>query len=526
MQEHVRVATLQYFIRPVADFDAFAAQVDGLITTAADYGVELLVFPEYFTLQLLTLGDVRRPMLQQVNALSERTPQLRELFTQHARKHDLFIVGGSMLERDTSGTLANVSYLFTPDGELGAQAKLHMTRFEREDWNLEGGHELRTFDTDIGRLGIAICYDVEFPEVAREHARQGAQLLVVPSCTDDRQGFLRVRHCAQARTIENQMYVIQSSTVGSLPQVPAVALNYGQASILTPSDFRFSRDGIAAEGIPNQEAMVIADVDLRALSDARGNGSVLPLIDSERRRHQPLQPSVQRLGKSDEGEARVRHTRASDFAGIIELTRKVYPEAKPWSVAQLESHLEMFPEGQFVAVTERGTIVGMSASLIVRWDDYEATADWKVFTEQGTFTNHDPARGRTLYGAEVMVDPEWQGRGVGRQLYDARQTLAMRLRLLRIRAGARLRGYAAFAKDMTPGDYVAAVVRGEQRDPTLSFQLRRGFRVIGLADGYLVNDPESQGHAALIEWLNPEVATPADYASQPQGDRAVRPKAK
>ena len=282
MQEHVRVATLQYFIRPVADFDAFAAQVDGLITTAADYGVELLVFPEYFTLQLLTLGDVRRPMLQQVNALSERTPQLRELFTQHARKHDLFIVGGSMLERDTSGTLANVSYLFTPDGELGAQAKLHMTRFEREDWNLEGGHELRTFDTDIGRLGIAICYDVEFPEVAREHARQGAQLLVVPSCTDDRQGFLRVRHCAQARTIENQMYVITSHTVGSLPMVPAVSLNYGQAAILTPSDFPFARDGILAEGIPNQETMVIAELEMGAIQRARSSGTVLPLLDSER----------------------------------------------------------------------------------------------------------------------------------------------------------------------------------------------------------------------------------------------------
>lgn len=520
MSDHVRVASLQYLIRPITDFAAFEAQVVGLVTTAADYGVQLLVFPEYFTLQLLTLSPDRRPMFQQVRSLADRTPVLREMFQGLARKHDLHIVGGTMLERDTTNdALFNVSHLFTPTGDIGSQVKLHMTRFEREEWNVDGGHELRTFDTELGRLGIAICYDVEFPEVAREHARQGAQVLVVPSCTDDRQAFLRVRHCAQARTIENQMYVVQSSTVGSLPQISAVALNYGQASILTPSDFRFGRDGIAAEGIPNQEAMVIADVDLRALGDLRGNGSVLPLIDSERRRHEPIRPSLQRLRALDEGEVHVRNTKASDFDAIIALTEQVYPSSVPWSKAQLAAHLEHFPEGQFVAVTERGSIVGMSASLIIRWDDYEATADWRSFTSAGTFANHDPLHGRTLYGAEVMVAPDQQGRGVGRLLYEARQALAVRLRLLRIRAGARLRGFSAFSEKSTPADYVAAVIRGDLHDATLSFQLRRGFRVIGLVSDYLRHDPESQGHAAIIEWLNPALATPADYAAQPRGER-------
>jgi len=123
---------------------------------------------------------------------------------------------------------------------------------------------------------------VEFPELARAAARQGAQILVCPSCTDERQGFLRVRYCAQARAIENSMFVVHSSTVGSLPMVPAVSLNYGQASILTPSDFSFARDGILAEGVVNQETMVIGDINIKTIMDARTSATVLPLRDSER----------------------------------------------------------------------------------------------------------------------------------------------------------------------------------------------------------------------------------------------------
>jgi predicted amidohydrolase len=127
---------------------------------------------------------------------------------------------------------------------------------------------------------VAICYDVEFPEIARAAARRGCDLLVVPSCTDDRQGFLRVRYCAQARAIENQMFVVHACTVGSLPMVPAVALNYGQASILTPSDFAFARDGIRAEGHVNTEMLVLADLDFEMLRESRETGTVLPLRDS------------------------------------------------------------------------------------------------------------------------------------------------------------------------------------------------------------------------------------------------------
>ncbi len=199
----------------------------------------------------------------------------------------------------------------------------------------------------------------------------------------------------------------------------------------------------------------------------------------------------------------VRNTREEDFEGVIALTRRVYPTSPPWTTAQLASHLSVFPEGQFVAVAD-GRVIGMAASLIVLWDDYEFGSDWRDFTDGGMFTNHDPERGRTLYGAEVMVDPERQGSGVGSRLYDARRALVKRLGLLRIRAGARLRGYHHHAAELSPAEYVARVERGELRDPTLSFQLHRGFRVVAVVTGYLRKDPESLGYAAVIEWLNPE----------------------
>jgi len=198
----------------------------------------------------------------------------------------------------------------------------------------------------------------------------------------------------------------------------------------------------------------------------------------------------------------IRLTRDTDFANIAALCRRVYPTAPPWSPHQLASHLQVFPEGQFVAV-EDSTIVGMASSLIVLWDDYSMDTAWSEFTARGLFTNHDPAAGRTLYGAEIMVDPARQGAGIGSRLYEARRELCVRLGLRRIRAGARLRGYHEVAGRMSPAEYVAAVERGTLTDPTLSFQLRRGFRVLAVVSGYLQHDPESLGYTAVIEWLNP-----------------------
>jgi GNAT superfamily N-acetyltransferase len=206
----------------------------------------------------------------------------------------------------------------------------------------------------------------------------------------------------------------------------------------------------------------------------------------------------------------VRTTQREDFGPIIELCEHVYAGSPPWRVEQLESHLKLFPEGQFVAVDQdSGEVLGMASSLIVLWADYELKGNWRTFTDNGMFTNHDP-QGRTLYGAEVLVNPAIQRRGVGSKLYQARFELTRRLGLLRIRAAARLRGYGRHANDMNAVEYVMKVVRGELKDPTLSFQLRHGFEVLAVVDSYLRNDDESRNYAAVIEWVNPEIATPDD----------------
>ncbi len=156
----------------------------------------------------------------------------------------------------------------------------------------------------------------------------------------------------------------------------------------------------------------------------------------------------------------------------------------------------------------------MAASLIVLWDDYEIMSSWRDLTDRGMFTNHDPERGRTLYGAEVMVRPASQSAGIGRKLYKARRDLAERLGLLRIRAGARLRGYHRFAGRLSAEDYVIKVIHGELRDPTLSFQLKHGFEVLAVVPDYLRHDEESLGFAALIEWINKKAAKAEHYAGR------------
>lgn len=208
----------------------------------------------------------------------------------------------------------------------------------------------------------------------------------------------------------------------------------------------------------------------------------------------------------------VRNTKEKDFDGIARLCGKVYPGTPSWGPPQLSSHLAVYPEGQFVAVEKAtGEIVGMAASLIINWEDYEFTDSWRDFTDAGLFTNHDPSNGRTLYAAEVMVSPEKQGMGIGSLIYKAREELAQKKKLLRIRAGARLRNYGQYADRLKPDEYVIEVLRGKIFDPTLSFQLRKGFRVLHVVSGYLKYDAESLGYAAVIEWLNTEIAEPEHY---------------
>ena len=206
----------------------------------------------------------------------------------------------------------------------------------------------------------------------------------------------------------------------------------------------------------------------------------------------------------------VRTLHPGDFEALETLSRRVYPLDEPWEYAHFKSHYQIFPEGQFVACDPKDTskLAGAAFSLMINWDDYETLDNWDDFTDEGFFTNHDPG-GVTLYGAEVMTSPDYRGRGVGSALYAARRQLAKDLGVRRIRAGARMRGYSRYADQLAPEEYLMKVVDGEIFDPTLSFQLKQGFKILSLVPQYLEDDPETLGYAALIEWLNPDVATEA-----------------
>lgn len=191
-----------------------------------------------------------------------------------------------------------------------------------------------------------------------------------------------------------------------------------------------------------------------------------------------------------------------DLPGVLALQERAFPKMSPWMSHQLLDHMRIFPEGQIVALDGQGRVVGSASSLVVRWADFDERASWDQITAEGAFTTHDLARGDTLYGAEIMVDPEARGMGVGSKLYEARKAIARRFNVKSMVAGGRIPGYGAVAHLMSPERYVAEVARGLRKDQVLSFQLSNGFRVKGVIPSYLADDQASCGFATLIEWVN------------------------
>lgn len=278
-ERKARVACVQYQMRKIADFDEFAAQVRYFVQTAGvDYGVDYVLFPEFFSVQLLSAME-SVPAEQGIRKVAELTPKFRELMSSLAREFNTHIIAGSHPVLKDDGRLQNESMFFYPDGSLVSQPKLHITPWEKSCWGIAGGNQLHVIQTSKAKIGILICYDVEFPEAARYLADQGIEILFVPYCTDNRQGYLRVTKCAAARAIENQIYVVAAGVVGNLPNVPAMNIHYGQSAVYTPCDFDFARDGIQAEADPNVEALLIADLDISNLYRSREAGSVTPLMD-------------------------------------------------------------------------------------------------------------------------------------------------------------------------------------------------------------------------------------------------------
>ena len=273
----VRVACVQYQMRKVGSFSEFARQVSYFIDVAADYRSDFVLLPELFTVQLLSQVDALSAK-EGMRKLANYTPKITKLLCDLAVQYGLTIIAGSHPVFEGK-RLLNVAHVCLPDGSMLRQPKLHITPNERKWWGISGGRHLSAMETPKAKIGVLICYDVEFPEAVRYLADQGAEILFVPFCTDNRQAYLRVRYCAQARAIENQIYVALAGNVGNLPDVSNMDVQYGQAAVFTPCDFAFARDGIAAEADSNEETVLVCDVDLDDLHDTRSSGTVTPRLD-------------------------------------------------------------------------------------------------------------------------------------------------------------------------------------------------------------------------------------------------------
>lgn len=277
--ESVRLATCQLQARAVKSYEEFMQNVEYFVDVASSYEADFIVFPEMFTLQLLSFEPRELSPSEAIEALSRYTPKIRQALSDLAMRFNINIIGGSHPTRMEDGDIHNVAMVCLRDGSIHEQEKIHPTPDERYWWNVKGGDSIDVIPTDCGPIGVLICYDSEFPELARRLVDEGARIIFTPFCTDSRQGYLRVRYCCQARAIENQCFVVMSGNVGNLPNVHNMDIQYAQSCILTPCDFPFARDGIAAEASENVETLTVCDVNLADLAWARAEGSVRNLAD-------------------------------------------------------------------------------------------------------------------------------------------------------------------------------------------------------------------------------------------------------
>lgn len=275
----IRLASVNYPQKKLSSWDEFAENISYWTDLAADASSDFICFPEFLTLQLLSCeGSVLRGR-KAVEKLQDYGERFHELMGRLARDRNINIIGGSHLTLDAQNRCHNIAGFYGRDGQRSDHGKVHITPSEKRVWNVTGVDKAEAIATDVARIGIMICYDSEFPEMARHLIAQGADILFVPFCTDDRQGYLRVRYSCQARAIENQCYMVLSGNVGQLHGVHNMDAQYGQSSILTPCDYSFPRDGIAAESTANLAEITIADVRLEDLQRARRAGSVRNLED-------------------------------------------------------------------------------------------------------------------------------------------------------------------------------------------------------------------------------------------------------
>jgi predicted amidohydrolase/GNAT superfamily N-acetyltransferase len=275
-----RIGLVQWQMRYFDSVKDMLQQVEYFVDALSDYKCDLAILPEFFNAPLMGLSESEAP-IDAIWHLAEYTSEILSAISELAISYNINIIAGSMPVTEDN-ELFNVAYLCHRDGRIDSQYKLHPTPYEKNGWLMKGGDKLAAFETDFGKIGILICYDVEFPELSRLLSEEDIQILCVPFWTDTKNGYLRVRRCAQARAIENECYVAIAGSVGNLPKVDNVDIQYGQTAVFSPSDFAFPHDAIVSETTPNTEMMLIADLDLDKLEKLQNEGSVRNYLDKRR----------------------------------------------------------------------------------------------------------------------------------------------------------------------------------------------------------------------------------------------------
>jgi predicted amidohydrolase len=267
-------------MRSYSKLDDVMQQAEFFIDAVSGYRSDFALFPEFFNAPLMAdYNHLSEP--EAIRELAKYTSVITKRFSELAISYNINIITGSMPEI-SDNRLYNIGYVCRRDGTVERYEKLHTTPDEVKVWGLEGGSELKVIDTDCGKIGVLICYDIEFPELSRLLADSGMNILFVPFLTDTQNGFSRVKSCARARAIENECYVAMTGSVGNLPKVHNMDINYAQAMVFTPCDFAFPKEGIKAEATPNTEMILIADVDIDLLRELNQFGSVRNLKDRRR----------------------------------------------------------------------------------------------------------------------------------------------------------------------------------------------------------------------------------------------------
>lgn len=273
----IRLGLVQWQMRLFPDMDAFFEQVEFFVDAVSGYKSDFIMFPEFFNTPLLQPYN-HLPEKEAMKKLADKTEEIVQKLQEYAVSYNVNIIAGSMPVKE-NGKLYNATYLCHRNGLTEDYRKIHITPNEQKYYGMSGGDKIGVFDTDCGKIGILICYDVEFPELSRIYADQGMQILFVPFLTDTQNGYTRVRHCAQARAIENECYVAIAGCVGNLPKVNNMDIQFAQSAVFTPSDFAFPTNAIKAETTPNTEMMLVVDVDLHLLDELHHFGTVKILKD-------------------------------------------------------------------------------------------------------------------------------------------------------------------------------------------------------------------------------------------------------